>query len=240
MATYNGERYVLDQLHSVLCQLAPDDEVIIVDDASSDQTPDLIGTVQDIRVHLIKHKNNRGVLATFEEAILKARGDIIFLCDQDDLWEPDKVFVMLEAFKQHPESIVVVSNASCIDENGTLTAPSFFAKRPFTAGVTANLIHARFVGCLMAFRAHLRSRVLPFPNGYDVFHDIWIGTRNTISGGETLYIDKPLILHRRHSANLTSGVRLSRPRQLRVRFHLILALGGYWLKNTLARHPEQE
>jgi glycosyltransferase involved in cell wall biosynthesis len=240
MAAYNGSQYIREQVASILPQLDRGDEIVVVDDASQDGSVAILEDFHDKRIHIIRHKKNCGVLSTFERALREACGDIIFLADQDDIWAPDKVSVTLDAFQQHPESMVVVSDASCIDAHGTVTASSFFAKRRFTSGLLANLIHSRFAGCVMAFRAQLRSEILPFPNRYDVLHDIWIGTRNTISGGKTFYIDKPLIMYRRHSANLTSGARLSRALQLRVRFHLILALGRYWLRNKLTQPLEQE
>lgn len=224
MATYNGERYIEDQLNSILVQLSPTDEVIIVDDASRDRTLEIINEMGDDRVRLIRHDVNRGVLASFERAIRSATGQIIFLSDQDDLWESNKVSEFLKAFLDHPEAAVVISDATLINERDEVIAISKFATRPFRPGLIANLFHSRFIGCLMAFRSTLLPRILPFPGGLDVLHDIWIGTNNSVSGGGTWYIEKPLTLYRRHGGNVTGVTRLPRRRQVRLRMHLLLAL----------------
>jgi glycosyltransferase involved in cell wall biosynthesis len=224
VAAYNGERFIADQLRSILGQLSPRDEIIIVDDASCDRTRQIIRAERDDRIRLIEHQVNHGVLVSFEEAVRGAAGEIIFLSDQDDIWLPGKVSEVLAAFDRYPESAVVVSDAALIDQDGNTVAPSYFRDRPFKAGLLPNLLHCRYLGCVMAFRSALVPGILPFPRGFDVGHDIWIGTRNAISGGATCYIDKPLVLYRRHAENLTGRRRLPRFRQIRLRAHLLWAL----------------
>ena len=230
MAAYNGERYIKDQLRSILEQLAKYDEVIIVDDCSMDQTRSIIRSFEDHRIHVIENHINQGVLRSFELAIQSASGEIIFLSDQDDLWASTKVHDVLTAFSLHTDAMVVVSDASLIDENNNVIAFSNFARRAFAPGLFPNLIHSRFVGCTMAFRSCLRPKVLPFPKGLDILHDIWIGTRNSITGGKTVFLKKPLTLYRRHAANVTGNARLSRTRQIRLRLHLLLALAQFSLR----------
>ena len=91
MATYNGERFVVEQLASILPQLAPEDEVVVIDDKSSDSTSELVAGFGDARIRLIEHQERQGVVCSFEDAVRSASGDILFLCDQDDIWAPDKV-----------------------------------------------------------------------------------------------------------------------------------------------------
>jgi glycosyltransferase involved in cell wall biosynthesis len=224
MATFNGERYIKDQLKSILIQLRSTDEVIIVDDASKDKTRQIISELRDERIHLISQEVNRGVLATFEEAIRRASGEIIFLSDQDDLWAANKVKEFVNAFQSHPEAEVAICDAALIDDRAAVIAPSIFAGRRFRPGLLANLFRTRYIGCLMALRSSLLPRVLPFPIGLDLLHDYWIGAMNSVSGGVTLYIDKPLTLHRLHGSNCTGVVPLSRLRQVRIRMHLLWAL----------------
>lgn len=224
MATYNGERYIKDQLNSILIQLCSKDEVIIVDDVSRDRTVEIINNFCDPRIHIIRNDSNRGVLATFERAIRSASGEIIFLSDQDDLWAPNKVSKFLNAFDSHPEATVVVSDAELINEHGERIVIPDFPPRTFRPGLLANLYHSRYGGCRMAFRSSLLSKILPFPRDLDVLHDIWIGTVNSVLGGVTWYIDEPLTFYRRHGGNATSVVRLSRRRQVRLRLHLLWAL----------------
>ncbi len=229
IATYGGERYIAQQLSSILCQLSEEDEVIVVDDGSVDHTCDVVEAMGDKRIRLHRHESNVGVLRTFEHAILEARGEVIFLADQDDLWAPDKVNSVLRAFAKNPEAEVVVSDASLIDEQDKVIGASYYAVRgSFRPGVLSNLFRCKFLGCTMAFRRRLCGRILPFPANADILHDLWIGVANSISGGKTLYINRPLVLYRRHGNNATGVSRLSFARRIRIRWDLCLSLVRRW------------
>src|SRR5256885_16534565 len=111
MAAYQGERYIALQLHSILEQLSEQDEVIIVDDGSTDATCQEIRRFEDPRIVLLENGQNRGVLRTFESALTRSSGEIVFLSDQDDLWLPKKVETILEAFARDQELMLVASEA---------------------------------------------------------------------------------------------------------------------------------
>jgi len=225
MSAYNGASFIEEQIRSILPQLDVADELIVVDDFSSDKTIDIIEGLSDPRIRLIRHPANLGVARSFEDAISRASGDVIFLSDQDDIWEPAKVPTIMEAFSDHAEVKVVVSDASLVNDEGLHLAGSYFALRgAFHDGFLSNLLKGKYLGCVMAFRATLLPEILPFPTGFDVLHDIWIGSRNRLSGGKTLFIDKPLVRYRRHLLNVTGNSKLSRFRQLRTRVDLVTAL----------------
>lgn len=231
MAAYNGERYITAQLNSILSQLRATDEVIVVDDASTDGTKEKVLALKDPRVRLIEHAKNHGVSHTFEDAIRAASGSILFLSDQDDLWKPNKVAVILDAFHTNPEVTLVATDAALIDADGNLIAESYFKPRgEFSPGFWANLIRNRFGGCTMAFRSEVISDILPLPHRYDVLHDLWIGVRNSLSGHKTLYIDQPLVLNRRHSTTTTGRRPPTFRRRLRTRLNLLLALVDFWVR----------
>jgi glycosyltransferase involved in cell wall biosynthesis len=235
MATYNGERFIVAQLESILSQLGPDDEVIIVDDASTDRTRDLICGFRDKRIRVIVRETNRGVVSSFEEALENASGDILFLSDQDDLWAPEKVSKVSKCFLDHPEVKIVTTRMQVIDEMGcNLEDDTYCRARAFTPAFLPNLLTNRFQGSTMAFRASLIPEILPFPTAFYVFHDVWIGVRNTLTGGKTHYIDEPLLLYRRHSGN--ASYRLSRYLQCKKRLHLLIALGLRGLSDTFRWH----
>ena len=140
LAAYNGERYIAAQLNSILTQLEANDEVIVVDDASRDGTKAQVLSLGDNRIQLIEHTTNRGVACTFEDAIRAASGRILFLSDQDDLWSPKKVAVMLEAFRSLPEVTLIATDVSLIDSDGSLLAESYFTPRgKFRPGLWANV-----------------------------------------------------------------------------------------------------
>jgi glycosyltransferase involved in cell wall biosynthesis len=231
MATYNGERYVEMQLQSILRQLAESDEIIVVDDASTDRTREKIFSLHDSRIRLIEHYENRGVLCSFEDAIRSASGKVIFLSDQDDIWLPDKVSTILRMFQLHPKIDLVASDASLIDEDGAIIGASYYEQRgSFRSGVVRNICRCSYLGCTMAFRSRIREKVLPFPLGRDVLHDLWIGIINSFIGGQTLYLDRPLVCYRRHEHNATGNSRLSVMRRFRIRWDACLSLAEYWVR----------
>lgn len=237
MASYNGERYIGEQIASVLPQLEPSDELIIVDDASSDCTRERILQFDDSRIKLIVHSKNRGVVATFEDAVRSATGDLLFLCDGDDIWACNKVEKTLRAFATNPEAKIVCSGIQLIDENGQPIAQSeAITIREFQSSFWANLIHNRFQGSAMAFRSTLLPQILPFPKPKLFLHDAWIGMCNTLAGGITIYLAEPLLYYRRHSDNVSR--RLGFKSQLVKRLQLVSELLKHRFRSDRARTIE--
>jgi glycosyltransferase involved in cell wall biosynthesis len=235
MATYNGARHVKSQIESILRQLSEADEIVVVDDGSTDETSSIIEGLGDGRVRLTRHKTNQGVVRTFEDAIQRASGEILFTADQDDLWAEGRVTAVLLAFQQNPRVDVVVSDAALIDGYGQPQGGTYYQQKGrFRSGILDNLVHCSYLGCTMAFRRKILRLVLPFPPGGHVFHDLWIGTANTLCRGGTLYLDQPLVLYRRHEANATGRRRLPLRSQLRLRWDLCMALARLWLSRCRA------
>src|SRR5215467_9433190 len=141
MATYNGARFVDAQIGSILAQLEKHDELVVVDDASTDDTPERVAAIADGRVALHRNGRNRGVLATFEQALRLARHEVIFLADQDDLWFPEKRVTLHGALEENPFATLAISDAQVIDETGAVIAPSFMAMRDgFRGSLLATLV----------------------------------------------------------------------------------------------------
>jgi len=223
IAAYQGQRYITEQLRSILEQLSALDEVILVDDGSTDRTHSEVCAIQDHRVTVLRNAQNEGVLRSFEKALSRSSGDIIFLSDQDDLWLPRKVERSLDAFAVDPQVTLVASDAILIDEDGNKIGDSFYAQRgKFRAGLWSNLLIGKFHGCTMAFRSSLLSSVLPFPRDTRVHHDTWIGCINAIAGGKTRYLPEPLVAYRRHSTNVTGRVPLSNYTRFMMRYKILL------------------
>lgn len=205
LATYNGSPYVEAQLRSILEQLSPEDEVLIADDGSTDNTIAIVDAMGDPRIRWIAQGGRLGVVKNFERSLSAARGEYIFLSDQDDLWLPGKVDAVLEAFSLHPEATLVASDARVVDESGAVVAGSFFEQRGhFSTGVLHNLIKNKYLGCTLAFRSSMLEHFLPIPRDVPM-HDMWFGTINDIYG-KTHYIDQPLIAYRRHGNNASPAV----------------------------------
>lgn len=218
MAAYNGEQYIAAQLQSILCQLADFDEVIVVDDASRDGTVAIVETFCDTRIRIIHNPSNCGVVASFERALMEARGDIIFLSDQDDLWKPDKVSRFMQVFSD-TKITLALSDANVIDAEGNVIAQSYFqARGGFVPGAMQNIWRCRYLGCTMAFRRQILTHCIPFPRNIPM-HDVWIGIVNACFG-ETAYIDEPLVEYRRHEQNVSrSGSPIQR---IRWRLNLLI------------------
>ena len=102
MATYNGSKYIKEQIGSLLNQTRRPDEIIFCDDCSTDNTVDIIdGIMQNscLPYEIIKHEQNQGVVISFQEGIKKTKGDVIFFCDQDDVWKKEKIEHFIDVFE---------------------------------------------------------------------------------------------------------------------------------------------
>lgn len=202
MASYNGELYIGRQIESILRQLADNDELIISDDGSTDQTRQIIDNYQinDNRIRVIDGPQN-GVIANFENAIMHATGEYIFLCDQDDVWEQNKIEKVLDCFSKQ-DCQVVVHDADVWDENEDVIIPSFINYRGSKSGVINNIIKNSYIGCCMVFRRELLEYILPIPKNIEM-HDQWIGVIGDIKG-KTFFLNEVLFHYRRHGGNVSS------------------------------------
>lgn len=202
MATYNGEKYIKEQMNSILMQLGNQDELIISDDQSSDGTVEIIHSFNDPRIHLIIHKADHGFVRNFENALKYAQGDYIFLSDQDDIWMPNKVE---ESLKELRKSDFVVSDCITINENEKVISQSRIDDYHIKTGFWRLMIKTRYLGCCMAFKRSVLDSALPFPkNTYLMEHDLWLASVAECYYKTTL-IYKPLIKYRRHGENVSDG-----------------------------------
>ncbi|PKF61727.1 hypothetical protein CW745_10435 [Psychromonas sp. psych-6C06] len=208
MATYNGEKYIFKQLESILSQLEVDDELIISDNLSDDGTLEIIKSFNDQRIKLFTLEHDpillqsfKGVEKTitknFENALKRAKGEYIFLSDQDDIWNKNKV---AESIKHLGKYDLVMSNAELIDGHGNTVKDKLYNDNP----INAKVLSFRHRGCLLAFKRNILSISLPFPKNL-LYHDYWIGILAE-SAGQTLFIDQPLVLHRRGIGNVSTDV----------------------------------
>jgi Glycosyl transferase family 2 len=221
VALYNGEKYIKEQIDSILSQLGPNGEIIIVNDFSTDASLSIVSKINDNRLVIYNNYSNLGVIETFEIAIGKATGDYIFLCDQDDLWYNDKIEHFLCAFNRS-RACCIVSDAHIVDKDGILVDDSFFRRFNSGAGFWKNFTKNTYLGCCMAFDARAKAWLLPFPKKIPI-HDHWMGLVLDSIGG-VHFLDRPLMAYRRHGENVTSLSRFGLPRVFRNRVQLLLAL----------------
>jgi glycosyltransferase involved in cell wall biosynthesis len=202
IATFNGEKYIKEQLDSILSQIGLNDEIVISDDHSKDKTLNIIGSYNDKRIKIFINKNKKGYSKNFENAINNANGDIIFICDQDDVWMENKVKVMLKALQKSP---LVVHDARIVDGNLNLLNESHFNLYDVKNGFWINFLKTRYIGACMAFKKEILEKALPFPDNQKLCaYDYWL----TIVA-EFYYkvelIQEPLIKYRRHGNNASTG-----------------------------------
>lgn len=203
MATYNGAKYLKQQIDSILSQLNSEDELIISDDHSSDDTLSIIGKYmqEDHRVKLFMNEES-GVTSNFENAIKHTQNDIIFLSDQDDIWKPDKVETVKSYYKKNPKIQMIMSDITVVDNELNKTIESFYQYRGSRTGVIKNIIKNSYIGCAMSFRKELKMQILPIPRNVPM-HDMWIGLVADMNKS-ALLIPEKLIYYRRHDDTVTT------------------------------------
>lgn len=204
IATYNGEKYIKEQLDSILCQLNINDEIIVSDDSSTDRTLSIIESYNDDRIKILVNQKFHSPIYNFENAIKKATGQYIFLCDQDDIWLPNKVKSMMHYLSDYD---LVVSNCMIVDADLRVISNSFFREISSGNGFWRNWVKNTYLGCCMAFNRSICSYILPFPQKI-AMHDIWIGLSVELHGA-SLFLDQPLMLYRRHGGNVSFGAEKS-------------------------------
>lgn len=229
MATFNGAAYLRPQLESILPQLAAGDELVVSDDGSDDGTVEIVRGLKDSRIRLLKGPC-RGSCANFALALAEARNDAVFLSDQDDVWEPQKVARQSELLDDY---LLVVSDCTVTDQDGIVMHDSYFALNRSAPGVLRNLVRNGFLGCCMAFRRGLLESASPIPRG--MAHDWWLGMIAQLSG-EVLFLPERLVRYRRHGATTSFAAgRSGRSLSTRIgdRARLLGALAARAVKHGL-------
>ena len=205
IATYNGEKYIKQQLVSIINQLPHEyDEVIISDDNSSDNTISKIKEIKDDRI-VIYNSKSRNVILNFQNAINKSSGNYIFLSDQDDIWSDNKIEIFS---KELQTNLMVFSNLILFNDEGNINFDNaLYKKGTNQSGIIKNFIKNRYTGATMAFRRELIHYALPFPKNIPM-HDIWLGLLAEWYG-HVKYVDEPLLFYRKHENNLSETGRKS-------------------------------
>lgn len=217
IATYNGARFIEEQLASIAHQSRPVDEVVIADDCSSDETVLLAERAAKqlgLGLTLLRGSARLGVVGNFQRAMLACRGDLVFLSDQDDIWYSHKVEAIVSAFSGHPDLLAVFTDAVVVDERRKCLHESLLAlsrlssaeRAKIRAGNAAAVLMTRnvAVGATMAIRSDALHLALPVPEGW--YHDEWIALALSLVGRVGL-IDEPLIEYRQHHANTIGAPR---------------------------------
>lgn len=215
VCTYNGERFLQEQLDSLLAQTQLPDQIIIRDDVSSDRTVEILrafmpsARLLGIEVDLQINSRNLGYRRNFDGALRACTGDIIFLCDQDDVWFPGKLTLFCDTFEKRPGLLALHSDATLIDEQGRILPDTLFNSLHHTrdevqkmhrgSGFEVMLKRNLMTGAAMALRRSVLSYALPLPESAWV-PDAWIGILAAMVG-EVDSLETRLIGYRIHPGN---------------------------------------
>lgn len=229
IATHNGSKYIREQLDSILSQIGTEDEIIISDDGSTDDTLSIINSYHDERIHLINFHQPENHLSgqmksmlyasrNFENALKHTNGDYIFLSDQDDIWYPDKLERVQKALLCND---IIKHNFTLINENGKDIGKSKYTADGQNNRSWLHLIKVLpFRGCCIAFRRSILDAAFPFPQTC-LQHDSWIGLVARLVNARFTYLEEPLLYHRVHSENV-SELAKSNTFFFKIRYRLVL------------------
>jgi glycosyltransferase involved in cell wall biosynthesis len=248
LCTYNGEAFLAAQLDSLLAQTRLPDEIVVSDDASTDGTWDMLQAFArraarlGVAVRASRHERNRGFVQNFSEALQHAGGDLVFLCDQDDEWLPEKIALMAGRFREDPSLWLLCSDARLVGADGKDLHASLFDALELKPRERLALHEGRafevllrrsmVTGATAAFRRQLPELALPV--GENWIHDEWLAIV-AAALGKVDAVEQELIRYRQHGGNQV-GMRkrtladkwrdLSRPRgeQFRVEATRLYAL----------------
>lgn len=228
LGTHNGERFVGEQISSILAQTMPVDEIVLSDDASSD------GTVAIVEAAVANHRTEHGsapelvilrndpplrVTKNFEQALLRTSGDLVVLCDQDDVWHPERVERLAARFED-PRALLVFSNARQVDSDGEYLGHNLFEALAMSPRerelVDAGMVFEQFMrrnlatGATAMLRRSLVEAAVPFPEAW--LHDEWLALAAAAFEGVRMH-DEALTDYRQHGSNQIGMIKIGTRRK---------------------------
>lgn len=217
MTTYNGEKFLREQIDSILAQTIQDFELVVCDDGSKDSTIEILEEYQhsDKRIKIYKNESNLGFKNNFEKAISLCDGEYIALCDQDDIWSPNHLEILKDAIK---DKILACGNAELIDKDGNSLGTTFWEQEAFDSVPSSDLGKAKSIllfrgsyqGAAMMIKRQIVKTALPIPEKY-TFHDSWLALVACFCGGIAC-VDIPILKYRRIEESVTGMRKRKRSR----------------------------
>jgi len=207
LATYNGDRFLEALLDSLLKQTLPFDEIIVIDDASSDTTIEILKRLKDDRFKIHINSENQGVLRSFERGLELVNYDLICLCDQDDIWRANKLATLkngIGPFSLIYSDVIIKSDFSAINKSSFKDVnPLFGLDSGSKLFLECLCFHSFILGCSVMFKREILCQALPLATS-SRNHDWWISINSALSGG-VKYIPEPLVIYRVHDQNVSIG-----------------------------------
>ena len=217
MTTYNGDKYLREQIDSILVQTIQDFELIVCDDCSTDSTVEILEEYQqnDKRIKVYRNDSNLGFKKNFEKAISLCNGEYIALSDQDDIWMPNHLEILKKAIK---DNVLVCGNAELVDKKGESLGTTFWEQEAFDSVPSSNLgkamsillFRGSYQGAAMMIKRNIVKTALPIPEKY-TFHDSWLALVACFSGGIAC-VDIPILKYRRIEESVTGMRKRKRSR----------------------------
>ncbi|ARV15109.1 glycosyltransferase [Polaribacter sp. SA4-12] len=210
LATYNGGKYIVDQLRSILSELRSADEIIIVDDCSTDDTVSLINEINDKRIKIHINQENKGHVFSFSKSVLIAKNDFVFLSDQDDIWVKGRLDLMLKNLLSS-DSLLLSSNFNTFNNDINITYKnnnplSTDTSKMYLSNIIGLFMGKRdYFGCCMVFRRKLIEIIFPIPS-FVQSHDWWISIAANMMRSN-IHINNVTILRRIHGQNVSQSNR---------------------------------
>ncbi len=242
MCTYNGAEYLREQLDSLVDQTYPNLEIVVADDRSSDGTIDILKEYteryKNINFRFYINETNLGYIRNFEKVIGNCTGDYITLCDQDDIWDKQKISVMLAHIGDH---LLIYHDSEFIDDEGQLLGKKVSDVRNCYSGNDPRVF--LFENCVsghaLLFKAELKKYAGNFKP--EIVHDWWLAYAAT-NVGSIYFLDQALVKYRQHRATSTDILRQKKQivkkqgsiEKLEKQFAILRLFSGY----PFNKHPD--
>ena len=208
VATYNGEKYIKEQIESILNQTYQNIQIIISDDCSKDRTREILKEYEkNEKIKVFYQEKNLGYVKNFEFLLNKVENELYMLCDQDDVWKKEKVEKTVEKLQKENLDLVF-GDLEVVDENLNTIKKSYNDYMHLSRKIEKHLssyklqyIYNCMTGCTILSKKEFLPQVLPFPtNSKYMIHDYWLGLIIALNG-KVGYLKEPYILYRQHGNN---------------------------------------
>lgn len=232
MIVYNGEKYIREQIDTIINAMGEHDELVISYDKSTDNTLKIIEeyAATDGRI-IILHNQKKGILENINNAVEHCRGSYIFTADQDDIWLENKIDKVVKRFKD-TDADIVIHNGIFVTENKEQIGTNMFQDYNISKSPVRNFIKPTYWGECMVFNQEVKELAFPVPCKKGIGHDFWMGIISGFAGKKIVLYDEVLLLHRIHGGNQTplkhrrfSQVLISRANLLR---EIVIRMVSYY------------
>lgn len=229
MASFNGALYIREQITSILAQLNENDELVVTDDCSSDNTAEIVESFRDSRIRLFRNETRLGYVQNFARAITYSQGKYIALSDQDDIWPEGRLEKLLQCVQNENDALAIgdfLEIGNSLERVDSSNNKNKIYSREGRLRIFAAIMlgRSKYFGCCFMFGRELVPKILPIPQGVES-HDMWIALL-AASTGKIRFVTEPVLLRRIHGNNVTSAKRRRLPVILKTRLLLLLAIFG--------------